>query len=276
MADPFDPVATFDPDGSNELMFWENEFSPRHPLGPFNPDAPFGFRFIKMIDGTAATYGLRSSMISRHNRQKMFTGDVLAPHADGYMSVARPPEEREPREEIGPGVWLEEQGGGRGVPAERSGSIPGDGDRPERRRRPFVGGIAHSFEWVSFAESMTVRKRWWPGNGDAIGDITVYMYSNPGSLFEVQVRRGPVNQGDVGKFADFSIGRGGIMIGSGNQSSFTLDDRTISAENTSLPFRIYQLPIYGPQTPFVRLSGYNPRHRFNRVWVQLAHLSLPA
>lgn len=242
MSEIHDPIDVFDPIGSNEIWLNQGEFSPRHPLGPFNPNAPFGFRFIKMIDGTAATYGLRSSMISRHNRQKIFTGDVLAPHADGYMSLARRADE----------------------------------PMPEGEPRPLVGGIAHSFEWVSFTENMTVRRRWWPGTGDAIGDVNVLMYSNPGCLFEVQAFRGPIRQGDVGKFADFNIGRGGIMIGSGNQSSFTLDDRTISAEQRDLPFRIYQLPIYGPQTPFVRLSGYNPRHRFNRVWVQLAHLSLPA
>lgn len=251
---PFDPDAFYDPDGRNEAWlfdrgvfgFADTSFSPRHPLGPFNPDAPFGFRFIKMEDGTSATYGLRASMISRNNRQKIFRGDCLARSADGFFSLARRRDDRN-----------------------------GDDD-DERPKGDEIGGVAWAFEWVSFTEEKTVRKNWWPGNGDAIGDITVYMHSNPGAIFEVQAFRGPIQQRHVGFYGDFNIGRGGIMIGAGNQSSFTLDDRTLSQERNGLPFRIYQLPIFGPQTPFVRLSGYNPRHRFNRVWVMFANVSVPA
>src|SRR3954465_10345337 len=39
-----------------------------------------------------------------------------------------------------------------------------------------IGGIAMWFEWISKSQNKTVRQNWWPGNGDASGDVTVYYH----------------------------------------------------------------------------------------------------
>lgn len=201
-----------------------------HP--PFNPNAPFGFRHIRQNDGFAPNYGLRTGMLAMANTDKIFRGDVLAPTANGYFTLAVP------------------------------GTAP-------------IGGVVESFEWQSFSQQMTVRRNWWPGNGDALTDIVIYMYSTPQAVFEVQAAQGPIGQADVGKYADWVPGPGGIQIGAGNQSSAMIDDTTLTDTPGTLPFRIYGLPIYTPLIPLYQQSGYNATQPFNRVWVQMADLSLP-
>ena len=36
-----------------------------------------------------------------------------------------------------------------------------------------IGGVAAWFEWTSLSQNKVVRQNWWPGNGDASGDVTV-------------------------------------------------------------------------------------------------------
>jgi len=199
---------------------------------PANPNSPFGFRFVKMLDGTAATYGVRRGMIASANNQQIFSGDVLRPSAAGYYGL---------------------------------GTVTGGGAP--------IGGIAESFEWTSISQQQTVRRNWWPGNGDASGDVFVYFYSNPQCVFEVQCLLGPIAQNRVNMFGNFNIGAGGRTFGAGNQSSFTLDDGVLTDTQGNLPFRIFGLPVSGPMAPMYVTAGYDPANAYNRVWVTMTNLS---
>jgi len=203
---------------------------------PANPNSPFGFRFVKMIDGTAPTYGTRKGFLkggSGGNSNSIFSGDVLKPSAAGYFDVA---------------------------------TVTGGGAA--------IGGIAESFEWVSISQQKTVRQLYWPGTPtDANGDVTVNFYSNPGAVFLVQCLLGPIPQAKVGMFANFAVGGGGRTVGLGNFSSFTLDDGTLTDTQGSLVFRVYGLPVSGPLTAEYAMPGFDPTQAYNQVWATMVNLS---
>ncbi len=134
-----------------------------------------------------------------------------------------------------------------------------------------IGGVAMWFEWISKSQNKTVRQNWWPGNGDASGDVTVAYHANPHSLFEVQCLLGPITQASIGSNGNFNAGAGGQTIGAGNLSSFTLDDGNLGA-GASLPFKIYRLPVMGPLAAQFSLSGYDATQAYNRVWVTINNL----
>jgi len=131
-----------------------------------------------------------------------------------------------------------------------------------------VGGVAEWFVWNSTAQQKTVRQNWWPGNGDAIGDITVAYDANLTDVFNVQCFLGPVTQASVGLNANFDVGGGGQTVGTGNFSSFTLRDSTLDP-STSLPFKVYRLPVQttGPGGTLYTLPGQDPTQPYNQVWV---------
>lgn len=135
-----------------------------------------------------------------------------------------------------------------------------------------IGGVALWFEWFSTSQNKTVRQLWWPGNGDAIGDVTCAYHAHPDSLFEAQCLLGPLTQADVGSNANFNVGSGGQTVGAGNYSSFTLDDGSKGA-GASLPFKIYRLPVEGPQASLYSTSGYDVTQAYNRVWVTINNLT---
>jgi hypothetical protein len=133
-----------------------------------------------------------------------------------------------------------------------------------------IGGIAWSFQWVSSSQNKTVYQNWWPGNGDAIGDVIVYYHADRDGLYEVQCLLGPIAQASVGSNANFA-GTTGITIGAGNNSTATLDDTTIGA-GASLPFKINRLPQQGPLPVGFPMAGYDPSSAYNRVWVTINNL----
>lgn len=195
-----------------------------------NPNAPFGFKLIGLKDGSPPNFGTRTGLIASANAHQIFRGDVLTPVAAGYLDV---------------------------FTAAIGGGAP-------------VGGIAWAFQYFSTSQGKTVYTNYWPGNGDATGDVTVFYDSNEDGLFEVQALLGPITQASVGSNANFNVGGGGQTIGAGNQSSFSLDDGTIGA-GVSLPFKIYRLPVQGPQSQYA-MSGYDVTQAYNRVWVTLNNL----
>lgn len=103
-----------------------------------------------------------------------------------------------------------------------------------------IGGIAVSFTWMSRAVGHRVWRPYWPGNGDAIGDVSVKVLANPGQLLQAQCLLGPVTVANIGKRANFAVGGGGNQYS--GISSFTLDDSTIAADSPSAPFKIYGFP----------------------------------
>jgi hypothetical protein len=136
-----------------------------------------------------------------------------------------------------------------------------------------VGGVASWFSWVSTAQQKTVRQNWWPGNGDAVGDVQVAYDGNPDNLFLVQCLLGPVTQANVGQNANFNVGAGGQTVGAGNLTSFTLDDSTLGA-GPSLPFKVNRLPVQttGPAGSLYVLPGSDPTNAYNQVWVTFNNL----
>ena len=136
-----------------------------------------------------------------------------------------------------------------------------------------VGGVASWFSWNSTAAQKIVRQNWWPGNGDAIGDVSVTFDGNQDNLFLVQCLLGPITQASVGLNANFNVGGGGQTVGTGNFSSFTLDDGTLGAGPT-LPFRVYRLPVQttGAAGSLYVLPGSDPTNAYNQVWATFNNL----
>jgi hypothetical protein len=206
---------------------------------PANPNSPFGFKFIKMVDGFAPTYGARKGYIhggSGGNTNSIFSGDPLTVSSGGYLSV---------------------------FTAALTGTT-------------LVAGFADWFTWVSIAQQKTVRQLYWPGtptDTSGGGDIDIEYYGNSNMVFEVQCLLGPVTIANVGQYANWNVGAGGKTVGLGNYSSFTLDDGTLSdtrGTTPQLPLRVYDVPGVGPQSPLYNQAGYDPTQAYNRVWVTLA------
>lgn len=137
-----------------------------------------------------------------------------------------------------------------------------------------LSGIALFFEWISIAQQKTVRQNWWPGNGDASGDVAVYYHGDNGAVFEVQAKTGSILEASVGLNADHDKGAGGQQTGFGNFSSFTLDDASL-ATTATLPYKVYRLPLdsNGPLPAMYRTAGYDPSSVQNRVWVTINNLT---
>ncbi len=199
-----------------------------------NPNAPFGFKYIGQRDGSPPNFGMRRGLIASANLNKIFTGDVLKPYASGYLDV-----------------FTAAVGGGAAI-----------------------SGIAQFFEWVSKSQNKTVRQNYWPGNGDASGDVAVYYHGDANSMFEVQCLLGPIAEVSVGSNGNFNVGAGGQTFGAGNLSSFTLDDGNLGA-GASLPFKIYRLPVdaTGPIPAMFYTAGYDPTQAYNRVYVTINNLT---
>lgn len=137
-----------------------------------------------------------------------------------------------------------------------------------------LGGVAMFFEWISKSQNKTVRQNWWPGNGDASGDVAVYYHGDTQDIFEVQCKLGPITEASVGLNADFDKGSGGQQTGAGNLSSFTLDDGVMDTTATR-PFKIYRLPVdsNGPMATSLATAGYDPSSAYNRVYVTINNLT---
>jgi hypothetical protein len=197
---------------------------------PTNPNAPFGFKYIEKVDGSPPNFGLRQGLIASANTDTIFTGSPLAP-VNGSGYLS--------------------------LAAVVPGGEP-------------LGGVAWSFQWVSKSQNKTVFQNWWPGNGDALGDVIVYYRAERDSLFEVQCLLGPIVQTSVGSNANFS-GVSGTTVGAGNQSNAVLDDTTIGV-GASLPFKINRLPEQGPLPMGFPMAGYDVTQPYNRVWVTFNNL----
>lgn len=196
-----------------------------------NANAPYGFREIGLLDGYQPNFGIRTGRIASANLNKIFFGDVLKPLAGGYYDVAA--------------------------------VTPGGGP---------VGGVAVGFfSWYSKSAGQQVWRPYWPGNGDASGDIIVKVNANPGQLFEVQCLLGPIGITKMGQTANFNVGAGGQQFG-GGLSSFTLDDGTLSSANPSNPFKVYSVPGASTTNTLVNLPGSDPTQPYNSVYVTFNNL----
>lgn len=133
-----------------------------------------------------------------------------------------------------------------------------------------IGGIAMWFEWISKSQNKTVRQNWWPGNGDASGDVTVYYHADAQDLFLVQALLGPITQASVGLNANWDVGAGGQQIGAGNQSSSTL---ALLNTTSTLPFKIYNLPVKGPLAAQYSTAGFDASQAYNQVIVEFNNLT---
>ena len=134
-----------------------------------------------------------------------------------------------------------------------------------------VGGVAGWFVWNSKAFGFTIRQNWWPGNGDANGNVSAAYYADVGSIFEVQALLGPITQASVGLNGNFDVGAGGSQAVSG-KSSYSL---TAVGAGASLPFKIYGLPNVSGSggNPIYVLPGYDTTTPYNVVQVTFNSLS---
>jgi hypothetical protein len=152
-----------------------------------NTNAPFGFRYIGLKDGSPGNFGIYTGRIAQANTNKIFTGDVLKPVSGGYFDV-------------------------------QTESSPGSTGEA-------TGGIALGFSWVSSTFGCRIWRPYWPGSGDATGVVDVKVALHPDALFQVQCLLGPVGLTTVGQTVNFAAGAGG-NTGSGI-SSMSIDDGTL-------------------------------------------------
>ncbi len=197
---------------------------------PANPNSPVGFRYVGKRDGTGPNFGSRTGVILSNNTNKIFTGVVLKPTSAGYLDV---------------------------FTAEVGGGAP-------------IGGVAGWFTYQSISQNKSVWQNWWPGNGDANGNVNCHYYADADALFQVQCLLGPVTQASVGLNANFNVGSGGQTFGAGNNSSFSLDDATLGT-GPSLPFKVYTLPNTSGNPIYVQ-PGFDPTQPYNQVLVTINNL----
>ncbi len=199
---------------------------------PANPNAPFGFKYIGQTDGGSAP------------NFGVRTGMIASGNLHAIFSG-------DPLKPLAAGYY-------------DVSVVVGGGAA--------IGGIAQWFQWFSKSQNKTVRQLWWPGNGDAIGDVEVSLRGHASNVFEVQCLLGPVPQSSVGLNGNFNVGAGGQQIGAGNYSSFTLDDSGPLGSGASLPFKVYRLPVEGPQASLYSTAGYDVTQAYNRLWVTINNL----
>jgi len=101
-------------------------------------------------------------------------------------------------------------------------------------------GVFWGCEYFSISGNQMVTRPWWPGNGDAAGDVTCKIV--PGayganSKMLVQVSGGPAVLSAVGQNIDVTLGAGNTLTG---LSTAAADYTTLATTNT-LPFRIMGL-----------------------------------
>jgi len=96
-----------------------------------------------------------------------------------------------------------------------------------------IRGIAIGFGWQSISQGQWVYRPYWPGNGDASGDVTVYAVTNPAAVFQVQGGTTVYTQADIGKLVQSATGSANTATGfSGAYITGA------SANTTTYPFRL--------------------------------------
>lgn len=131
-----------------------------------------------------------------------------------------------------------------------------------------IGGIAIGFKWVSKSMGKTVYMPYWPGNGDANGDVEVKVVTHPDATFQVQVKTGPLALANVGTNYNCAVGTGNTYNGI---SGYTLDD-TDSGAGASLPFRLYR--VQSTDALYVQ-PGFDTASAYNQVFVKFNNLTQP-
>lgn len=197
-----------------------------------NQNAPYGFRFIGTMDGESSNFGFLSGEILGSNTNKIFSGDVL-------------------------GVLASGGGGVLDVAAVVTNGAP-------------IGGIALGFSWSSKqAGGKRIYMPYWPGNGDANGNVSVKYVMHRDALFNVQCLLGPVTHTSIGRSINFNVGAGGNTFS--GISSFTADDSTLGSTNG--PFVIYGVP--GGTTGQNAIPPADPSSAYNTVTVRFSNQNLP-
>lgn len=150
---------------------------------PANPNSPFGFQYVGQIDGSPPNFGNRVGFLASGNAHQIFTGDVLAPLAAGYLDVQSP------------------VGGGAPI-----GGIAGwfSWNSLSQNRKVWQNW------WPGNGDSVGANP------------VEVFYYAGPNSVFRVQALLGPITQASVGSNANYDVGAGGQTFGAGNKSSYSL------------------------------------------------------
>lgn len=96
-----------------------------------------------------------------------------------------------------------------------------------------IRGIAIGFKWLSASAGTTVYRQYWPGNGDAVGDVTVDVVQNPNAIFQVQGGSTVYTQADIGDLVQNATGTGNTA--NGRSGAYITG---ASANTTTYPFRL--------------------------------------
>lgn len=122
-----------------------------------------------------------------------------------------------------------------------------------------IDGIFIGCQYLSTAIGRVINTNYWPGSG-ASGDVTVYLTTDPQSVFAAQSNNTAIVFADIGANINFAVGTPNSTTGF---SAATLDQSTIATTNT-LPFRIVGL-LSDSAPPGA--SGTDNASAYNRVLV---------
>lgn len=145
-----------------------------------NTNAPFGFRYIGLLDGSPPNLGIYTGQLTQNYGTAIYTGDALLPISGGNFALA---------------------------------TVTGNTGAA-------TGGIALGFSWLSKAFGCRIWRPYWPASGDANSVIEVKVANHPDAIFEVQALLGPITQASVGEAINFSnVGTGNTFSGISGMSA---------------------------------------------------------
>ena len=115
-----------------------------------------------------------------------------------------------------------------------------------------VAGVAIGFAWNSRSYGGYNWFKYWPGNGDAIGDVDVLINVDPMAVFQVQAGATVITQAAIGNNIQYVTGTGNTLNGiSGAYLG-------AAATTNTLPFKVISL---------VQQPACDPTSAYNTVEV---------
>lgn len=107
-----------------------------------------------------------------------------------------------------------------------------------------IMGIAVGFSWNSISYGGTIYRPYWPGNGDANGDVTVDLVIDPLAVFSVQAGATNLAFNLTDANVQFVVGTGNTSTGISGATVTTAG----SGNTDTLPFRVVNTIVSNTDT----------------------------
>lgn len=183
-----------------------------------NTNAPFGFKAVNSTTGGGIPEIMVTRLIKGTSTNAVFTGDVLA--------------------------W---DGGNAGFVTTITSPSTAT-----------IVGIAAGFQWQSTNGNQVILpwSNYWPGATTITGDVSVLVYEDPSTVFQVQCGATALQQSDVGANIQYVNGTGNTSNGRSGAYLSTTSNTT-----NTLPFQVFRM-LGSPVT-----DGASPNNPYNIIEV---------